>query len=348
MFTHVVFLLVFSAAHTLSAEFDEWASLNNKNYASLTDSPLYKHRRAVFQDNLLKIQDLQKLNPHATFTIRVPSADLTDDEFRERFTGYVGSSSSVDTKPQIADAAQVDFSKLTTKKIDWREHGAVDPTVFDQGECGCCWAISVTQTVGSQYFLKKNLSSVPSLSFQQLICCDCNSEDSGCHGGDPHLAYEYIALAGGVESSEEYPFTDSGPDAQSCNLEGKCNKCKFDKQKVVATITGYQNVTQADPVSGNPGNETRLAEALAAEGPISVCIDSDPWRFYSGGILSYGARKLNHCVQLVGMDAGYSTPYWTLKNSWGATWGEKGYIRMQMGMDICGVADVATVPTVGM
>ena len=105
----------------------------------------------------------------------------------------------------------------------------------------------------------------------------------------------YIQRAGGLESYAEYPFTDSGPDAQSCNLNGKCGKCKFSEDKVVTTITGYQNVTWTDPVSGNPGDEKKLADAVATNGPLSVCIDSDPWRFYEGGILTYGARSnINH------------------------------------------------------
>lgn len=243
-------------------------------------------------------------------------------------------------------SSTLDVGRLPVSKIDWRDEGAVDPTIFDQGECGCCWAISVAQTVGSQYFLKANMTEVPSLSFQQLICCDCGNDDAGCHGGDPHEAYDYIIEAGGLEADEDYPFTDSGPNAQSCNLLGECGGCRFNENKVAATMTGYETVTQTNPVNGNPGDEDVLAKRLASDGPISVCIDSDPWRFYLGGILDYGDRVLNHCVQLIGYDASYSTPYWILKNSWGETWGEKGYIRMMMGMDICGVADVATIPTI--
>ena len=80
-----------------------------------------------------------------------------------------------------------------------------------------------------------------------------------------------------------------------CNTDMKksrCDGCKFSKAKVVATITGYKNVTS--------GDEAALADAVATQGPISICIDSEPWQLYDGGIMSKCARKLDHCVQ-VGM-----------------------------------------------
>ena len=338
-------LLLLCSLQTVLATptFDEFISMHPKTYTAR--DPEYEQRAANFHQNIATLHQLRRQNPKATFALN-KDADLTVEEWRALHTGYLPSTGPV----QLPATTEPIFSAdaLTTKKIDWRTKGAVDPFIFTQGECGCCWAISVTQTVGSQYFLhsSKNVTSIPSLSFQQLICCDCGNVDAGCHGGDPHVAYEYILNAGGLETNKEYPFTDSGPDAQSCNLNGKCNKCTFDQSDVAASITGYINVTQTDHASGNPGNETKLAQVLAEKGPISVCIDSDPWRFYQSGILTYGARNLNHCVQLIGMDATFTTPYWILKNSWGVTWGEAGYIRMQMGMDVCGVADVATMPLV--
>ena len=336
-------LLLSAAATTGHLSFSKFQLKYAKSYT--TDNELI-HRRQIYNDNMNTLNEQRILNPKAMFSLDVPHADLTITEFRTRNTGYLPSTGPVQLNVTTEPIFSTDA--LAIKKIDWRNVGAVDPFIFTQGECGCCWAISVTQTVGSQYFLhsSKNITSIPSLSFQQLICCDCGNVDAGCHGGDPHVAYEYILNAGGLETNKEYPFTDSGPDAQSCNLNGKCNRCTFDESDVAASITGYINVTQSDHTSGNPGNETKLAQVLAEKGPISVCIDSDPWRFYQSGILTYGARNLNHCVQLIGMDSTFTTPYWILKNSWGKNWGEEGYIRMQMGTDVCGVADVATMPLV--
>ena len=58
-------------------------------------------------------------------------------------------------------------------------------------------------------------------------------------------------------------------------------------------------------------------------------------------------KQLDHCVQVVGYDTTKTPGYWIVKNSWGKDWGESGYIRIQMGHDLCGIADVATYPLVG-
>merc|ERR1712146_841571 len=80
--------------------------------------------------------------------------------------------------------------------------------------------------------------------------------------------------------------------------------------------------------------------ALAADGPLSICVNAESWNGYYGGVLSgscSGAyNKLDHCVQLVGYDTTASTPYWKVRNSWGTYWGENGFIRLPMGENACG------------
>lgn len=49
---------------------------------------------------------------------------------------------------------------------------------------------------------------------------------------------------------------------------------------------------------------------------------------------------MNHAVTIVGYsNDGETTPYWIVRNSWGADWGEKGYIRIaiQEGDGVCGI-----------
>lgn len=110
----------------------------------------------------------------------------------------------------------------------------------------------------------------------------------------------------------------------------------------MAAVTGYKNVTVTK-------NETALQATVATEGPVSICINSDPWQLYSGGVLDHStcpSTGLDHCVLVVGFDADASPPYWIVKNSWGSDWGENGYIRLKMGGNVCGLANVPTLPMV--
>merc|ERR1712093_463698 len=92
-----------------------------------------------------------------------------------------------------------------------------------------------------------------------------------------------------------------------------------------------------------------MGAALAAHGPISVCVNAGAWSSYAGGILSEecsgAASQLDHCVQLVGYGEDGGQAYWKVRNSWADSWGEGGYIRLPFGVNSCGVADEATFVT---
>ena len=90
-----------------------------------------------------------------------------------------------------------------------------------------------------------------------------------------------------------------------------------------------------------------LAKTIQAT-PAAVCVNAGAWDDYTGGVLRYDAcsgayADIDHCVQLVGYDATGEEPYWIVRNSWSTSWGEDGYIRLQMDANTCGVADEATV-----
>jgi len=81
-----------------------------------------------------------------------------------------------------------------------------------------------------------------------------------------------------------------------------------------------------------------LSNAITGR-PISVAVDATNWSPYKSGVFNNCKASLNHGVTLVGVVGGS----WRIKNSWGAAWGESGFIRLATG-NTCGICNVASYP----
>jgi C1A family cysteine protease len=69
-------------------------------------------------------------------------------------------------------------------------------------------------------------------------------------------------------------------------------------------------------------------------GPLSVCLSAVGWEHYQSGVVETCSKVVNHCVQAVGVDDSEGG-YWKVRNSYGADWGEGGYIRLAYGQNTC-------------
>jgi C1A family cysteine protease len=211
---------------------------------------------------------------------------------------------------------------------DWVADGAVTP-VKNQARCGSCWAFSTTGSVeGAFQIANKQLLS---LSEEDLVQCDHNG-DQGCNGGLMDNAFEWIEK-NGIALESDYPYTSGS------GVTGTCDTAKEGKPAV--TISSFRDVPK--------GDEDALKSAVA-QGPVSIAIEADKSAFqlYKGGVLdsSKCGTKLDHGVLVVGYgtDDVSGKEYWKVKNSWGATWGEDGYVRLVQGKNMCGVASQASYP----
>lgn len=159
--------------------------------------------------------------------------------------------------------------------------------------------------------------------------CD-RSGDSGCQGGLMDNAFGWVER-NGLCAEEDYPYTSGG---------GVRGTCRSPQCTPVVKVSGLVDV---------PANDEDALKAAVAKQPVSVAIEADKVAFqlYKGGVLDSAkcGQQLDHGVLAVGYGTEGGADYWKVKNSWGASWGEEGYIRLARGKNMCGVAKQASYPT---
>merc|ERR1719293_580894 len=198
------------------------------------------------------------------------------------------------------------------------------------------------------------------LSPQQIASCTPNSGTygcDGCNGGFTEGAYEYVKSAPGLANGFFIPYQQSLTESENTLAcpKSKVNQITGEYEELsgsYAQVSGYKYAVKPC-TSGSCANQDLKGLAAALERtPFSVCVNAGVWNDYTGGVMtsaacgSMAADYQDHCVMAVGFNSTAPTPYWIVRNSWATTWGEQGYIYLEMAKNTCGVADDATIPDV--
>ncbi|XP_065190552.1 procathepsin L-like [Sycon ciliatum] len=302
----------------ISEEWDTFKTQFEKMYGTEEEEV---RRYTIFKGEARKIEKINAQN--LTFQLGVNQfADMTDEEYAQ-VLGYrqdksLSSAESFVGNPDV---------KLPSE-VDWVTKGYVTP-IKNQGACGSCWAFSTTGSTEGQHF--KKTGNLVSLSEQNLVDCSQKEGDHGCHGGLMDFGFKYIIENHGIDTEESYPYT------------AKDGTCRFKESHVGATITSYKDVLPRK-------SESSLQEAVATIGPVSVAIDASStyFRYYKHGVLidhKCSSTRLDHGVLAVGYGVEEEQDYWLVKNSWGTSWGNKGYIMMARNHEnMCGISTAASYP----
>lgn len=337
MLTALASALSFSSTKTSAADlrsrdyqytFTEFQAEFGKKY-SASETPA---RETAFANSLMAIRAHNEQSPRPTWLKGLSEhSDKLPEEWAQLkglhrgsfFTHYAVVSAQ---KPSTKPAASVGGLAAS---LDWRDQGVVTP-VKNQGGCGSCWAFSATETVesalGMATLQAKGKADLVLLAPQQLVDCAPNPDDcggsGGCQGSTQPLAFSYLMSSSGMDASSDYPYT------------ARDGSCKAASLSAMVGIKGQVDLPT--------NNYTALISALSTAGPIAISVDAS-WGGYESGIYeppSSGIKTtIDHAVQLVGYGTENGKDYWLVRNSWGTSWGEEGYIRLRRygeGKEPCG------------
>lgn len=295
---------------------EEWKDTFSKAYKTKDE---HDTKRTSFQQNIefIKTHNNRADQGQESYRLGVNEfTDLSREAFRDIYLGE---------HKHFYPKKYADLSKIVAPaSVDWRTKGVVTP-VKNQGQCGSCWSFSTTGSIeGASAILTGKLVS---LSEQQLMDCSKAYGDNSCQGGLMDNAFKYVIANKGIDTEADYPYKMKNE---------ACEKSKAASH--AADITGYHDVEHSDAAM----------QAALTVGPVSVAIEADQADFQhyrSGTFKGPCGTKLDHGVLAVG----YTADYWIVKNSWGGSWGDAGYIMMGRGSSygthgICGILESASYP----
>eukprot|EP00347_Sterkiella_histriomuscorum_P006586 403352207 len=218
--------------------------------------------------------------------------------------------------------------------VDWRTSGAVS-SVKNQGQCGSCYSFTALASIESAMKIAKG-GVMQDYSEQQLVDCTATAYygNFGCGGGNMNQCFKYLQQYKLMNESV-YPYA------------GVKKACAYNATKGTLVVKSYTNVAQNDP-------DAHMAAVALKPVSIALSAATSTFQFYKSGIISSTAcgTTVNHAVLLIGYgkDA-LGTPYWLIKNSWGASWGESGFVRIKRSTvkgtgGICNPLTMSSYPTV--
>ncbi|KAK1795199.1 hypothetical protein P4O66_010372 [Electrophorus voltai] len=305
----------------LDMHWELWKKKHHKIYMSELEE---SGRRQIWEGNLRRItvHNLETSMGMHTFDIGMNHmGDMTPEEILQKLAG-----TRVPAELKRPSTFVASAGVTVPDSVDWRSSGYVTD-VKNQGSCGSCWAFSAAGALEGQ--LKKTTGQLLSLSPQNLVDCSSKYGNKGCNGGFMSEAFQYIIDNGGIDSDAAYPYTAVQGD------------CKYDPTKQAANCSSYTFLPY--------GDEEALKQAVATIGPIAVAIDATHPLFimYRSGVYNDRScsQHVNHAVLVVGYGTLNGQDYWLVKNSWGTTFGDGGYIRIARNQgNMCGIASYGCYP----
>lgn len=220
-------------------------------------------------------------------------------------------------------------------------------SVRNQGTCGSCWAVATVSVMSDRLCIHSDGEVNLELATEDLMGC-CKDCGNGCNGGFlDGTAFQYWVDAGLVsgapynssEGCKPYPFEPCSYPFVGCHHEKKNPKCLHH------CINGYDRKYRKDKFFGAtaykiPNNARMIQLEIMTNGPVATGFEVfEDFYFYHSGVYKHvvGKKVGMHAIRIVGWGTENGTPYWLIANSYGDTWGDKGFFKMLRGSNHLGI-----------
>jgi cathepsin B len=186
--------------------------------------------------------------------------------------------------------------------------------VRNQKQCGACWSFATVESFEDRLCVAGRVSPMVPRSAQYLL--DCAPNQNGCNGGYPNKAWSFL-VTNGAPADSCYPYA-----AVKKSCPSRCSN-----GAALTTVKAKKVVTYS--------SVSAVKSDLQTYGPVEtwMAVYSDLY-YYRSGVYQPTTNSFlgYHAVKVIGW--GYDTyygNYWIAQNSWGASWGEKGFFRIKAG-----------------
>lgn len=286
----------------------EWQQTNKKAYSSVDEEV---DRFNIFRNNL-RYYERKTANDTAVYGVD-PWSDLTMEEFLAQQAGCARMPlDCLQSTPPMDKEEVASILREHGSEINWVEKGAVT-AVKNQGQYGSCWAFGATGIMEGINVVQGTHKLV-AVSEQELIDCSSCGGYVGCC-----LTKYYVAETKGIADTEQsYPY------------KGRSSSCR----RSSATESNAHVSQRQCPPNGAGGDQENLVASLIKLGPFGYLLDASCLSGYHSGVISNCPKKagdIDHATLAVGAGTEGGVDYFLVKNSWGTSFGLKGYYKMKRG-----------------
>lgn len=311
-------LLSASVSATVLERFYEWAETHK--IALPEGDHEFLHILTNWKNNDQIIEETNAKN--LTYTLGHNAfSGMSSEEFAEHMHfGLNRELIASGSRPSLRGVAGVADTVSLPASVDWRTKGVVSP-IQDQGQAGTCYSFGTSCAVESAMAIKTGV--LTKLSEQQIVDCSTiknGGPNMGVNGGQIAPTFEWIGKTGGLCTEEAYPYVSG-----TTKTTGTCQKtCSKVSGSDVQSVVNVKSKSDADMM-------TAISKTVVS---IAIEADQSSFQLYKSGVFTGACgTNLDHAVALTGYGSQNGLDYYILRNSWGLSWGQSGYMLIGKGND---------------